>query len=193
MAAATGRPQPPTVPELYPSWFINHLDPSRAGLEPSKIHNQPRGVERNDPDGFGWNDAPRAGGKRLHQGVDIKLADPSAPIVSPIDGKIVRRGQAYPNANVQKDPRLAQYNSVHIQGTGPFKGMRAKLLYVDGQGPKIGDQVIGGVTPLGYYQGRHEISESGQMLPHVHLETFWNGRFVDPATLLPGWKSQRPK
>jgi hypothetical protein len=176
----------PTVPELYPSWFINHLDPSRAGLEPSMIHNPTGGVERNDPDGNGWFNALRDGGARSHRGVDITVPNLEALVRSPIDGVITNNvGYVYTN-----DPSL---NYVEIEGTGPYKGLRTRLLYVDGQNLRKGDRVVGGVTPLGPYQPRHALSRSGKMLPHVHVETYWQGNLMDPGNLLQRWESKRPK
>jgi|GEM_PF-5907422 len=156
---------------------------------PNRILNPSGGVERNDPAGDGWFGAARPG--RTHKGVDITVAERNQPILSPIEGKLLRRSNVYTAEDISKNPALASYRSAVIEGMGPYAGLTTKLFYVDGDGPKEGEGVVQGQV-LGRSQNRHEIDKDG-MLSHVHLETIWNKKHVDPAGFLPRWKTQGPK
>ena len=160
----------------------NGTKPDVAGKRPNNpppISNPTGGVERNDSKGLGNFGASRAGGKRKHQGTDITVA-PGDPVVAPIEGKIVRRGRAY-----SEDKR---FDTVEIQGTGKYSGMTVKIFYVDREGHdkgpnpvfavKAGTTVIGGAQDV-------RIKHGSAMKPHVHLEVYWQGKRVDPSTVLP--------
>ncbi len=163
--------------------------PAPIRSKPPTIHNPAGRGERNDDEGKGWFGAPRVGG--THKGTDI-LANPGDPIVSPIEGKVENRLMVYSDGITSKKPWLKVFRSVHIRGTGPYKGMLVKLYYVDGKGPRIGEKVKAGTTVLGLLQNVGKDHRAPRMKPHVHVRVEWNGVEIDPATVLPAWTTRKP-
>ena len=159
--------------------------------KPPMMHRPLAGGERNDDEGKGWYDAPRDGG-RSHEGLDI-LGQPGKPVVSPIDGEIVHRGIVYPKDKTDKNPALKAYRTIHIEGTGQYKGAKVVLFYVDGQGPKLHSKVRGGKSVLGNLQDVGKGHGKPKMQPHVHMRVFMNGVEFDPASVLPNWQTSRPQ
>jgi len=154
------------------------------------IVNPTGGKERNDPDGIGkgWFGASRDGGVRLHKGVDIK-AEPEQPVLSPIDGVVKRRNHVY---DLKKYPDRKDIKLVEIEGSGGHEGMKIKILYVGEDGPKVGEKIKSGETPLGSAQDIRK-THGSQMTPHIHIEVEWKGQRIDPAKVLPNWSSDLPR
>ncbi len=168
----------------------------RPAPRPKEVHYPVGGEERNDRVGSGWYNAPR--GRRTHDGVDI-TANPGEPVVAPIDGEVVRRGFVYSANTAGNNPHLRNMQSVHIEGSGKYKGMKTVLYYVDGTGPAVHEKVKAGTTILGLVQDvpgayakdpdPNRVKRNAGMKPHVHLEVIWQGKKIDPAGVLPLWKS----
>lgn len=116
------------------------------------------GIIRNDSHGLGHFGAPRGGGTRKHEGVDITVT-PGQPVPSPIDGEVIRTGNAYGTDN-------KGLRSTHIRGTGNYAGITVKILYVDNVNLKKGSIVKAGV-PMGKAQDVR-IKHGNRMLPHAH-------------------------
>ena len=100
--------------------------------------------------------------RREHQGLDIQ-ARPSARILSPIDGAIIREAAPY-----------SPFTGVAIRGTGDYTGYEVKLFYVKGYlcGPVKAGDLIGTAEDLSIkYPG---------ITNHVHLEVRNRGIVVSP-------------
>ena len=156
---------------------------------PPTIMNPTGGIERNDPDGIGKGrfGASRDGGERTHQGTDIK-AQPGQHVLAPIDGAIKRRNIVY---DPGKYPERKDLKLVEIEGSGRYKGMKVKILYVGEDGPKVGEKVQAGKSSLGSAQEIRK-THGNKMTPHVHMEVEWNNVRIDPANVLQGWASGKP-
>ena len=163
------------------SQMASNVARASQASHPPGIFNPTGGVERHDARGAGHYQASRDGGTRRHKGVDI-TANPGDPVVAPIDGKIIRRGKAYSN-----DPR---FDTIEIEGTGRYAGMRVKMFYLDRDGPDKGvnpsTSVTAGTTVVGDAQDVRK-RHGNRMKPHIHIEVFWQGRRIDPAQALPAW------
>jgi murein DD-endopeptidase MepM/ murein hydrolase activator NlpD len=107
-------------------------------------------------------------GDRLHRGLDI-VAQPGDPILSPMDGELVREAAPY-----EDDTR---YSGVLLRGHGAWEGVEIKLFYLDG--PHEGRVRAG--DPIGIAQ------DLGQKYPgitnHVHVEVRRQGDLLDPTPL----------
>jgi hypothetical protein len=171
----------PPLPEKHPrNWDLEIHNPSPSG-----------GVLRDDPAGSGkyWSRRTNPDGTpRPHEGLDITVGAPGDAIVSPIDGFIKRRGIVYSEDEINPQPN---YDLVEIQGTGKHEGIRAKVLYVDRNGPKDNESVVGGETVIGHYQDLHKRHDN-RMQHHVHLETSINRVGMDPSYFIPNWNVSSP-
>jgi murein DD-endopeptidase MepM/ murein hydrolase activator NlpD len=112
--------------------------------------------------GSGQFGADRDHGKRHHQGLDI-LAKAGVPVMSPVDGEIIR--EAFP---------YRPFSGLLIRGSGDYKGYEVKLFYVNGLrcGPCKAGDIVGFADYLGVkYPG----------IPnHVHMEVRYQGALKSP-------------
>ncbi len=177
---------PETGLQEFASRLVN--EPPLPRVKPTELPSMiqspiPGGVERNDADGNGWFGASRDAGTRTHKGVDILASAPDDPVFAPISGTI---GEHVWTSN-KKNRRI-----VNIEGTGPYDGLKARLFYVDPGSLKVGTSVTVGDPVGSYHDVRAAYPERKNMQHHVHMETLYDGQHVDPATLLPNWKTARP-
>lgn len=124
---------------------------------------------RNDALGLGHFGAPR--GDHTHQGLDL-VARPGEPVRSPISGKFVRLGFAYPGES--------RFRLLVLEG----EGYLVKLFYVDPLDFFPGEPIARGQV-VGYAQ---DISQryGPQMTPHVHIEVdrIVGAQKLNPAAFL---------
>ena len=162
--------------------------PTNSDRSPPFIHDPiGLGIERNDPAGAGHFSASRDGGTRKHEALDLK-AEPGSVVVAPIDGVLVKRGKVY------GDNEELRY--VDIRGTGKYRGMKARMLYVTAdEWPPDGARVEGGKTIVGSSQDVAAARGYPSMKPHVHLRIEWDNKRIDPAKLIPAWNElwEKPK
>lgn len=141
------------------------------------------GLERNDRDGNGWYGASRDGGRRQHKGVDVTTNAPGDPVFAPINGVVEKHGWTDNNLT---------HPIVNIRGTGTHDGLKFRLFYVDpgpmkaGTAVSPGDQVGTYKDVQAAYPGRKDMKH------HVHVETLYDGKHIDPALILPAWTSSKP-
>lgn len=141
------------------------------------------GLERNDTDGNGWYGASRNGGRRQHKGVDVTANAPGDPVFAPINGVVEKHGWTDDNLT---------HPIVNIRGTGTHNGLKFRLFYVDpgtlsqGTAVSAGDQVGTYKDVQAAYPGRKDMKH------HVHVETLYDGKHIDPALILPNWTSSKP-
>jgi murein DD-endopeptidase MepM/ murein hydrolase activator NlpD len=153
----------------------------------------PGGTERNDSAGMGWYRADRGqnkdGDPRFHEGVDMLVDSPGDPVYAPIDGTFEKPGLPY---DPKTWPDRAYYRIVNIRGQGPYDGLKFRMFYVDPASTEVGSTVRRGDV-IGHYQDiKAAYPDSKSMQHHVHVETLYDDKKVDPAQFLPRWKSQKP-
>jgi len=119
----------------------------------------PGGIRGSDVKGNGAFDASR--GTRRHEGIDL-VANPGENVVSPVDGVVRKTGYPYMLGDKKTpDPR---FHSVEIE---PPDGNVTRLYYVK-PSVKVGDKVVGGVTPIGKVEDL--APKHPGITNHVHLE-----------------------
>lgn len=124
---------------------------------------------RNDALGLGHFGAPR--GDHIHEGLDL-VAKPGEPVFSPITGKFVRLGFAYPGDH--------RYHLAVLEG----EGYLVKLFYLNpldflpGE-PIARGQVVGTAQDISARYGQ-------EMTPHVHVEVvrIVGAKKLNPAAFL---------
>ena len=125
-------------------------------------------TNRKDGWGGGQYHDSRDGGKRLHQGLDIK-ATPGQLVKSPVDGEITRLARPYANNPL--------YSGLEIKGTGEFNGLEVKIFYISPtkkSGTVKAGEIIGTAQDLDpKYSGIEN---------HIHMEVKKGGQSVDPKT-----------
>ena len=111
---------------------------------------------------FGWRDHPIDGEEKFHTGVDLG-AEYGTPVGAIWAGKVVYSGWygGYGNVIV-----IDHGNSVHTL-YGHFAELAVEADQVVSEG-----QLIGYVGSTGYSTG-----------PHLHLELWKNGQYIDPLTI----------
>ena len=116
--------------------------------------------------------APRDGGSRSHDGIDITDAysldsDEAAPVVSYMKGKVVKvKSPSTPNGTD---------GDIEIEHEG---GLKTRYYHVTPrEGLKRGDEVYGGqhIADLTRY------FESGVEQTHLHFEMYKDGKLIDPT------------
>lgn len=127
-----------------------------------------------DPTGYGWFGASRSNGTRKHKGWDV-IVTPGQKIKSPIDGKVVRLGQAY--TSTKRFKLIVIRNSIY----------EFKLMYLE---PVPFEK--GFVLKAGEYIGRAQSISSywgKKMTDHLHIEVKKHGLLTDPEPLFikPEW------
>lgn len=139
-----------------------------ASAEPDRIKYIPptEQIRGEDPAGCGDYHCPR--GERLHLALDY-LAEPGAPVRSPIDGTIERFGFPYFDD--------LRYELVAIRHQN---GCLAKLMYVSprvekGAAVQAGD-IIGTAQDIRLRYPGHP-----QMSQHIHLQMSCDGKRVNPT------------
>ncbi|XP_028390597.1 myeloid protein 1-like [Dendronephthya gigantea] len=136
-----------------------------AQLCSSNPFNTVRGCDRK---GCGYYGASR--GSRSHRGVDI-TCNPGSTVYAPFDGTIVGRYWPFPN-NYH-----AFNNGLRIQGTGNFKGFRARICF-------FSPTVYGGTISRGTALGISRRLPYRRITQHVHLQLYRGGKIVDPTPYL---------
>lgn len=128
-----------------------------------------RGVDAYGSGAFG---APRDGGRRAHQGVDL-VAAPGEPIRAPISGIVTRLGEAYGGRD----------GLTYVEIANPATRYIARVLYV-GPAVPLGRRVAAGDF-IGQAQDLAGRYPAG-MTNHVHVElTGRRGGRLDPLVVLP--------
>lgn len=127
-------------------------------------------LRKSDKWGAGHFGASR--GTRKHNGIDI-VATLGQNVLSPIEGKIVRKSHPYATD--------LSYSGVLIEGINQYFGLTIKIFYISptvslvGKNVKAGD-IIGKVQSL--------LTKFPGITNHIHLEIMKNGTKIDPKTLL---------
>jgi murein DD-endopeptidase MepM/ murein hydrolase activator NlpD len=123
---------------------------------------------RMDPAGSGKFGAPRK--KRTHQGIDY-VVKPGAEVLSPVEGKVTKRGYAYSNDLTWR-----------IVDVTDKAGYVHRLFYVDPS--VIEGQHVTPYTAVGVAQDITQRYKGADMKPHVHYQVESpDGEIVDPETL----------
>lgn len=193
MAEQTGEREEDATPSINPATGLQEFAgqtaqaplPARNPTHFSKSIILPvaAGVERNDADGHGWYGASRDGGRRQHKGVDITANAPGDPVFAPIEGVVEKHGWTDNNLTHQ---------IVNIRGTGTHDGLKFRLFYVDPGTLKPGTPVLAG-DQIGTYQDfKAAYPARKNMRHHVHVESLYDGKHIDPSLLLPNWTSSKP-
>lgn len=200
-----GRPNP-SVHELMPRFFAQRAEAPAEGALPVPSPNPappppptrrmpdlpfgmaspvPNPTIRNDNTGKGWFGARRESG--THHGIDLN-ATPGRPVRAPVDGKVVKIGDPYPEGHGLH----GKFNTVWIETD---TGHRVGMLYVtphDDNGKRLigeGEPVAMG-TVIGAAQDRG--TETPHMDNHVDLRIVGpDGRYVDPTPWFDFWSSTR--
>jgi hypothetical protein len=134
------------------------------------------GVRGSDGFGSGAFNAPRVAGSHSagknpgdhygHKGLDIATRAEHSTIVSPFAGKISHPGFAYKGG-------VGGLRSIHIIGSGEWKGYRATILYarlylgfVDGTDVREGEHIARAQDIAGFKM----VGTTRKMINHIHLE-----------------------
>lgn len=139
-------------------------------------------------DGFGSGafNAPRVAGSHSagkapgdhygHKGLDLATKADRSIIIPPFAGKISLPGFAYKGG-------AGDLRSIHLIGSGDWKGYRATILYarlypgfVDGSVVKEGEHIALAQNVAGFKM----VGTTRMMINHIHLELRrWNGTTVE--------------
>lgn len=169
---AGGQQTQPPLPKRNPTHFSKSILLPVSG-----------GIERNDADGNGWYGASRDSGRRQHKGVDVKASGPGDTVFAPIEGVVEKHGWTDNNLTHQ---------IVNIRGIGPHDGLKFRLFYVDPGSMKAGTTVSPGDQVGTYQDVKAAYPNRNNMKHHVHVETLYDGKHIDPSLLLPNWTSSKP-
>jgi len=144
------------------------------------------GVRGNDAEGSGYYGASRAGGARVHRGIDLIIPTHKSIILyAPISGKLT------PGLPYISGPKLTKsgvnvnqgYTISGLKGTD-YDGLIAQVFYCVakikfGSLVEIGDPV--GITIPDMYSAYNKIEGKNGMTNHVHYQLRFNGQFIDPS------------
>lgn len=113
-------------------------------------------IRKRDKWGEGHYGASR--GNRKHNGIDI-VTQPGKAVLSPIEGNVVR--VSYPYAS------NLWYTGLLIKGSGPHKGIEAKIFYMKPQ-PGIVGKTVKPSQKIGTAQSL--LPKYPGIINHIHIE-----------------------
>ena len=123
-----------------------------------------RPVEGETGDGFGWRVHPLTGDTRFHYGVDFEAAE-GTPVTAVADGEVLVSGSNTTAGNYL----------ILSHGEGwESRYFHCSVLYVRGGETVRQGDLIAAVGQTGEATG-----------PHLHFELLKDGRYLDPAAVLP--------